>query len=73
MSYFDVPHEPMPRTLPDEQAAYYRRMLATHSDDRRTGQCPVCHVRRCRDWTAAWDVLAAAGEPMATPDRWEIT
>jgi hypothetical protein len=56
--------------LSDEQAAYYRNMLAAHTGS-RAGECSVCGVPLCPDWTDAFDKLATANQLMAEPCRWE--
>jgi hypothetical protein len=54
-----------------EHTDYLRAMLDTHANDPATGNCPVCHIRTCPDWRYAYDGLAAAGQPMAEPERWQ--
>jgi hypothetical protein len=54
-----------------EQIAYLRAMLDTHSSDPSTGHCRACGVRTCPDWRYAYDRLAAAGQLMAEPERWQ--
>jgi hypothetical protein len=46
-------------------------MLNTHRNDPSTGNCRVCNMRTCPDWRYAYDQLAAAGQPMAEPERWQ--
>ena len=54
-----------------QAARHYRRMLELHANEPATGRCPICNVRQCADWRAAFDNLAIAGEVMAEPGRWE--
>jgi hypothetical protein len=61
------PYEPERRLTPD-QVAYYRRMLATHKNQRDTGACAICGVPSCPDWRHAYDQLAETGELMAHPE-----
>jgi hypothetical protein len=46
--------------LTAEEATYYREVLSTHANGGTAGSCGICHQRRCRDWTEAFDILAAA-------------
>jgi hypothetical protein len=57
--------------LSRELVQHYRDVLVAHADGLVTGACPHCRVSRCRIWIDAYDRLAAAGEAMATPDRWD--
>jgi hypothetical protein len=66
----DHPSDPV-LALPPEQAAYLRRVLVAHANDPSTAECPVCRVPSCRDWRDAYDRLAAAGQVMAEPQRWQ--
>lgn len=59
-----------PGRLEPVQVAYYRQVLVAHTDDLVLGVCPVCRATRCEDWCTAYDRLAAAGELMASPERW---
>jgi hypothetical protein len=59
------------REMALEAVRHYRRMLELHANDPATGTCPICGVRQCMDWRAAFDNLALAGEVMAEPGRWE--
>lgn len=59
-----------PGGLPAEAVARSRRVLAEHYAP-SGGVCPVCGVRRCREWTDAYDRLAAAHQVMTDPDRWD--
>jgi hypothetical protein len=54
-----------------ELACHFREVLVAHADDPVTGTCVHCGAPRCRTWVSAYDNLAAAGEPMAVPERWE--
>ena len=71
MTYFDEhPGSPAPELSP-EQAAYLRRVLATHANDPSTGACRVCGTRSCPDWRDAYDRLVAAGQLLADPQQWQ--
>jgi hypothetical protein len=59
------------REMALEAVRHYRRMLELHANDPATGACPICRVRQCMDWRAAFDRIAIAGEVMAEPGRWE--
>jgi hypothetical protein len=59
------------REMAHEEVRYHRRVLELHANDPGTGACPICHVRQCQDWRAAFDNLAAAGEVMAEFGRWD--
>ena len=59
------------RELALEAVRHYRRMLKLHANDPATGACPICRVRQCQDWGAAFDRIAIAGEVMAEAGRWD--
>jgi hypothetical protein len=70
MGFFDHHQGDPARELSPEHVAYLRRVLDVHANHPSTGLCPICGVRSCADWRDAFDLLAAAGQPMAEPDRW---
>jgi hypothetical protein len=55
--------------IPPERIAYLRAMLKIHRNDPATGNCRLCNVRTCPDWSYAYDELAAAGQLMGDPER----
>jgi hypothetical protein len=57
-------------TMWENQLAYYRDVLTTHANDPVNGECRICRRPGCPEWRNAYDHLAAAGEPMATPEQW---
>ena len=57
--------------LTKEEICQHRRVLELHTNDPRTGTCPICRVPACREWCTSFDILAAAGQLMAEPGRWE--
>ena len=68
MGFFeDHRDQPFNDTSP-EQIAYLRTILDTHSNDPSSGNC---RARRGPDWRYAYDQLAAAGQPMVEPERWQ--
>lgn len=71
MSFFDDGPWQAEVELSSDQVACYRQALDTHTTDPQSGVCKVCRVPRCPDWLDAYDKLAAAGQLMATPDRWQ--
>jgi hypothetical protein len=70
MTFFQQSRWLPTRTLPVEQVAGLQEVLRTHANDPPNGTCTVCQVPGCLDWRTAYDLLAAAGELMAKPDRW---
>lgn len=61
----------LPEHLGPVEVAYYREVLVAHANDLVLGVCSVCQVTRCMDWCNAYDRLAAAGELMASSERWQ--
>ncbi|WP_432993005.1 hypothetical protein [Dactylosporangium sp. CA-233914] len=57
--------------LADEEVAHYRKMLSAHANQGAAGRCGICRQRGCRDWTAAFDTLAAAHALMGTEEDWD--
>jgi hypothetical protein len=41
--------------------AYYRHVVATHTDDPIIGACLICKVSRCEDWRSATERLIYTG------------
>jgi hypothetical protein len=64
-------HAWVPERLVPIEIAYYRDMLVAHADDLVTGVCAVCLMDHCPDWRNAYDRLAAAGELMTLPQRYQ--
>ena len=71
MTFFQEQPCQLPRTLAPELVASLRQTLALHANQPDTGTCALCGVPRCRDWRAAFDQLAVAGELMAEPKQWQ--
>jgi hypothetical protein len=57
--------------LADEEVAHHRKLLSLHANQGVAGHCGICHQRRCRDWTAAFDTLAAAHALTGTEEDWD--
>ena len=70
MGYFVDHRSDSPCELSPEQVAYLRRVLGVHANHPSTGLCLICGVRCCTDWSAAFDYLAAAGQPMTDHCMW---
>ncbi len=70
MSFFDDQTGRFYTELSAEQVIYYRGVMETHANLSTSGVCAICREPRCPDWRDAYERLAAAGQIMATPERW---